>query len=186
MPGCFRLTKSKFQIFTIFSIIPIIPILSNSSKNFLFFQKFPFFQILPLFLNLISLAGGGVFWQDDRPPHQNFTALPNFDSRFQLRLELGMWQELERATPKILGFSKFWQVFSAGKGWDCFSFKLPKISKFWESWEFLSKWKKFEKLENSGGAEICRVRTNKPYIPKKGSFSPLLIRSGPAQILSFN
>lgn len=71
-------------------------------------------------------------------------------------------------------------MFSAGKSWVCLNLKLPKISKFWKSWEFLSKCKKIEKLENSGGAEICRERADKPYIPKKSSFFSPLIRSGPA------
>ena len=129
MTGRFRLTKSKFQILSIIHFFQL-PIFS-------FFSKFFLSSLI-----WVSLAGG-VFYQDDHRRAQNFTVLPNFDSYFQLGLELGIWHELERAIPKILGFSKFWQVFSAGKSWACFSFKLPKISKFWKSWEFPEKRKEF-------------------------------------------
>ena len=56
-------------------------------------------------------------------------------------------------------------MFSAGKSWEDFILKLPKIPKIWESWELV------KKLKNSSGAEICRERADKPYIPKKAPFS---------------
>ena len=164
MSGRFRLTKSKFQIF---SILPFSP---NSS----FLPNFGFFR------------GQWCF--------------------------LARWSS---AVPKFYCSSKFWQSFSAGigagnltgagaghtknfrifqilasvfswKSWDCFNLNCPKFPNFGKAGNFFQKEKNFKKLENSGGTEICRVRTNKPYIPKKSSFFSLSIRSGPAQIFSFN
>ena len=59
-------------------------------------------------------------------------------------------------------------------------FNCPKFPNFGKAENFFKGGKNFEKLENSGEAEICRERTNKPYIPKKSSFFSPLIRSGPA------
>lgn len=194
MPGCFRLTKSKFQILSILSIFSILvkisfysifslskffqicqifqlPIFSFFSKFFLypliwflpravvFFSKMivRYTKILLLFQILAVVFSWDWSWEIDRSwsgPYQKFLKLENFSRYLQLGKEL--------------------------EGWDYLNFKLPKISKFWKSWEFLLKCKKIEKLENSGGAEICRERTKKSYIPKKSSFFSPLIRSGPA------
>ena len=118
MPGWFRPTKSKFQIFTIFSILS-----TSTSKFFQFCQIFQFsifflfLQILPLSLILVSSAGGGVFskmivrhtkilllfqiltvifswdwsWEFDRSwsgPCQKFLKLENFRRYLQLGKEL--------------------------------------------------------------------------------------------------
>ena len=90
-------------------------------------------------------------------PHQKFREFPNFDKCFQL-----------------------------GKAGIVLVLNCPKFPNFGKAENFFQNGKNLKKLEISGRAEICRVRTNKPYIPKKSSFSPLLIRSGPAQTFSFN
>ena len=102
-------------------------------------------------------------WEFDRSwsgPYQKFLKLENFRRYLQLGKELESYDSfnLNAQNFQILG-----------------KLRISSRTK-----------KNLKRLENSGGAEFCRVRTNKPYIPKKGSFSPLLIRSGPAQIFSFN
>ena len=102
-------------------------------------------------------------WEFDRSwsgPYQKFLKLENFRRYLQLGKEL--------------------------ESYDSFNLNAQNFQ-ILEKLRISSRTKKnLKRLENSGGAEFCRVRTNKPYIPKKGSFSPLLIRSGPAQIFSFN
>ena len=161
MSGWFRLTKSKFQIFTIFFNS------SHSSKFFQFFQLFP----LPNFSNFPFFSITKFFLISQNLPFSLNLFLPRavvfFNKMIVRRTKILLFFQILAVVcscdwswkfdrswsgprQKFLGFSKFWHLFAAGKSWDCFSFKLPKISKFWKSCEFLSKWKKFEKLENFG------------------------------------
>ena len=188
MSGQFRLTKSKFQILSIFPLLSIYSSCSLSKffqiSHFFSISNFSLFlQILPFFLILFTSRAVVFFskmiarrtkillffqiltvvcscdwsWEFDRSwsgLHQKFSKLENFGNCFQLEKEL--------------------------ESCDCFNLNCPNFPNFGKAKNFFKGGKNFEKLENSGGAEICRERTNKPYIPKKSSFSPLLIRSGPA------
>ena len=181
MPGRFRLTKSKFQIFTIFSILS-----TSTSKFFQFCQIFQFsifflfLQILPLSLILVSSAGGGVF-SKMIVRHTKILLL------FQILTVVFSWDwswEFDRSWSgpyqKFLKLENFGKCFQLGKAGIVLVLNCPKFPNFGKAENFFQNEKKFEKLENSGGAEFCRVRTNKPYIPKKSSFFSPLIRSGPA------
>ena len=120
-------------------------------------------KILLLFQNLTVVFSWDWSWEFDRSwsgPHQKFLKLENFRRYLQLGKEL--------------------------ESCDYFNLNCPKFPNFGKAENFLKSEKNFKKLGNSGRAEICRVRTNKPYIPKKSSFFSPLIRSGPAQIFSFN
>ena len=118
MSGRFRLTKSKFQIFSIlssfpnssnfiqfFQKFPFLPILSNSSKFFLypliwflpravvFFSKMivRHTKILLLFQILTVVFSWDRSWEFDRSwsgPHQKFLKLENFRRYLQLGKEL--------------------------------------------------------------------------------------------------
>ena len=65
-------------------------------------------------------------------------------------------------------------VYSWERSWEAgivLVLNCPKFPNFGKAENFFQNEKKFEKLKNSGRAEICRERTNKPYIPKKAPFS---------------
>ena len=210
MPGRFRLTKSKSQILLFIQILSFhfpfpnfanfskffLPNFANFSKFFQFLQKFHFLPVFSFFSKFFLypliwfLPRAVVFFSEMIAAAPKFYCSSKFWQLFSAGIGAGnlTWAGAGHAKKflKLENFSKYFQLGKELESWDCFSFKLPKISKFWKSWEFLLKWKKIEELENSGRAEICRERINKLYIPKKSSFFSPLIRSGPAQIFSFN
>ena len=61
-------------------------------------------------------------------------------------------------------------VFSWEKAGIALVLNCPKFPNFGKAGIFFQNEKKLEKLENSGRAEICRGRINKPYILKKAPF----------------
>ena len=206
MSGRFRLIKSKFQILLFIQILSFplpfpnfanfskffLPNFANFSKFFQFFQfpVFSFFSKFFLHPLIWFLPRTVVFFSKMIAAAPKFYCSSKFWQPFAAAIGAGefdrSWSGPRQKFLKLENFSRYLQLGKELESWDCFSFKLPKISKFWKSWEFLLKWKKIEKLENSGRAKICRERADKLYILKKSSFFSPLIRSGPAQIFSFN
>ena len=137
MSGRFRLTKSKFQIFTIFFN-------SSHSSNFIqFFQKFPFLPVFFFFSKFFLspliwfLSRAVVFFSKMIVRHtkillffQILTIVCSCDWSWKFDRS---WSGPYQKFLKLENFRRYLQLGKELESWDCFSFKLPKISKFWES-----------------------------------------------------
>ena len=120
-------------------------------------------KILLLFQILTIVFSWDWSWEFDRSwsgPYQKFLKLENFRRYLQLGKELESYDSFN------LNAQNFQILGKLGIS--------SRTKKNLKSWEFLAGLKFIEKGQ-----------INLTY-QKKGSFSTLLIRSGPAQILSFN
>ena len=140
MPGQFRLTKSKFQILSIF---PLLSTFFNFSQFSKFFQKFPFLPVFSLFPKfflypLIWFLSRAVVFFSKMIVHrtkilllfQILTAIFSWDWSWEFDMS---WSGPHQKFLKLENFSRCFQLGKELESWDCFSFKLPKISKFWKS-----------------------------------------------------
>lgn len=153
MPGRFRLTKSKFQILLFIQILSFplpfpnfanfsnffLPNFANFSKFFQFFQfpVFSFFSKFFLYPLIWFLPRAVVFFNKMiavAPKillfFQILTAIFSWDWSWEFDMS---WSGPRQKFLKLENFSRYLQLGKELESWDYFSFKLPKISKFWKS-----------------------------------------------------
>ena len=153
MPGRFRLTKSKFQILLFIQILSFpfplpnfanfsnffLPNFANFSKSVKFssFQFFPFFSKFFLYPLIWFLPRAVVFFSEMiavAPKilllFQILTAIFSWDWSWEFDMS---WSGSHQKFLKLENFSRYLQLGKELESWDCFSFKLPKNSKFWKS-----------------------------------------------------
>ena len=156
MPGRFRLTKSKFQIFTILSSFPNSPNSSQFFQKFHFLPVFSFFskfflypliwflpravvffskmitvapKILLLFQILAVIFSWDWSWEFDRSwsgPYQKFLKLENFRRYLQLGKELESYDNFNLNAQNFQILEKLRIYFKMKKIW--------KAGKFWRGW----------------------------------------------------
>lgn len=155
MSGRFRLTKSKFQILLFIQILSFpfpnfanfsnffLPNFANFSKFFQFLQKFHFLPVFSFFSKFFLYP---LIWFLPRTVvffSEMIAVAPKILLLFQILTAIFSWDwswEFDRSWSgprqkflKLENFSKYLQLEKELESWDCFSFKLPKISKFWKS-----------------------------------------------------